>query len=67
MGRVLRRVENQRTFAKYLSDGDRIGSGAFGNIFKVINRKNGKVVAAVKRVDLTRLDSKNKAMNEQEV
>ena len=67
MSRLLRRVENERTFAKYFVDGDRLGSGAFGDIYKVVSHGNGKVVAAVKRVNLKKLDSRNRAMNEQEV
>ena len=64
---VLRKVDSDKYYDKYFKNGLKIARGAFGAVFQVINRKNGKVVAVIKRVDLTDLSDKAVAYNKQEV
>ena len=50
--RLLRSIENETSFSEVFQNGDEIERGAFGVIYKVVNRASGKPVAAIKWVNL---------------
>ena len=46
-------VKSKVDYDQSFQNGQRLGRGAFGSVFQVVNRENGKVAAAIKHVDLT--------------
>ena len=68
MDRLLRKAANEKLYNLYFHNGDFLGSGAIGAIFKVIHTETGEEVAAAKRVNLKKYSNFNaKKMTEQEV
>ena len=61
-------VKSKVDYDRSFQNGQRLGRGAFGSVYQVVNRENGNVVAAVKHVDLTGMtDERIKQYAKQEV
>ena len=52
MTRLLRKIDSENCFRQHFRIGDILGSGSFGSVCKVESVANGKVVGAVKRINL---------------
>ena len=51
---LLHKVNSYTAFSQYFEKGQRIGAGAFAEIEEVVYKESGKVVAAMKSVNLWR-------------
>ena len=60
-------VNDLTEYNRYFKNGQAIGSGAFGTVKQVVNRENGKIVAAIKHVKLSGKSQRIKRNARQEV
>ena len=60
-------VNDLTVYNRYFKNGRSIGSGAFGRVNQVVNLENGKVVAAIKHVNLSGKSQRIKRNARQEV
>ena len=67
MAGLFQKVKNEDSYQKYFKDGEKFAKGGFGLVYPVINRETGKVIAAIKRVDLEGRDKKFVAYSRREV
>ena len=58
MAGLFQNVKGEDSYEQYFEDGTKIASGGFGVVSPVINRKTGKVVAAIKRTNLENRDER---------
>ena len=56
MSSLFHKVDSEASYQQWFKDGNEIASGSFASVFQVINLENDKVVAAIKRSDLSKLD-----------
>ena len=67
MSRLFNNVDSNATFLQSFERGNRIGAGAFGEIFLVLDRESGKTVAVIKQIDLPKLNRTEQEYNKREV
>lgn len=67
MSRLFQNVDSEQSFNGMFRYGLQLNSGAFASVHQVVNRKNGKVIAAAKRVDLVSLESTFHQVSKKEV
>ena len=67
MSRLFTKVDSNASFLQRFERGNRIGSGAFGEILLVLDRESGKTVAVIKQIDLPKLNRTAQEYNEREV
>ena len=62
------KVKTKEDFNLWFENGGTLGRGAYATVSKVVDCKTGKVVAAIKHVDLTDMtDERSKQYAKQEV
>ena len=67
MTSILQTIDSAAKFQKLFDKGNPIASGAFGVVSKVVYRKTGLVVAAIKLTDLSKLDRSLHRYSHQEI
>ena len=67
MSRLFTKIDSNEKFLENFKRGLEIGSGAFGKILLVLDRKTGKTVAVIKQVNLSMLYVQEQEYNKQEV
>ena len=67
MFRLFYKIRSVDDYIRCFENGDNLGGGSFGKIYRVVQRNNGDVVAAIKHLVLTGEDERKQQCIRQEV